>query len=104
MLTKAAKQAHKNGFSTKKGTNQDIKATCGIEGPPSKAEGRIVGGPSIPQVALMSWLVPFLVENPFLCACLAALVSITICSSQVISLPLALTRACLGWYLLRSRP
>merc|ERR1711973_854523 len=49
MLTKAAKQAHKNGFSTKKGTNQDIKATCGIEGPPSMAGAHNVRQASEPH-------------------------------------------------------
>eukprot|EP00091_Calanus_sinicus_P019931 TRINITY_DN51_c0_g1_i5.p1 TRINITY_DN51_c0_g1~~TRINITY_DN51_c0_g1_i5.p1 ORF type:complete len:149 (+),score=32.82 TRINITY_DN51_c0_g1_i5:28-474(+) len=42
------------------------------------------GGPSIPQVALRSMLVPFLVEKLFL-ASLAALVIMIMCSSQVIS-------------------
>merc|ERR1712228_239911 len=66
MLTKAAKQAHKNGLSTKKGTNQDIKATCGIEGPPSKAEGRIVGGHEA-QENQWPWQVALFIDDAWFC-------------------------------------
>merc|ERR1711963_814866 len=66
MLTKAAKQAHKNGFSTMKGTNQDIKATCGIEGPPSKAEGKIVGGHEA-QEHQWPWQVALFIDNAWFC-------------------------------------
>merc|ERR1712002_1363953 len=41
-LSWAIKEVKKNGASTKKGTNIDLKATCGIEGP--AAAERIVGG------------------------------------------------------------
>merc|ERR1712002_961525 len=34
-LAWAIKEVKKNGASTKKGTNVDLKATCGIEGPAS---------------------------------------------------------------------
>merc|ERR1719431_398606 len=59
------------------------------------------GGPSIPHSPARSTVDPFLFVAPFL-RVWAALDSITICSSRLI--PPALTRACLGWYLLRSRP
>merc|ERR1712215_147201 len=41
-LAWAIKEFKKTGASTKKGTNVDLKATCGIEGP--ARAGRIVGG------------------------------------------------------------
>merc|ERR1711892_1186090 len=41
-LAWAVKEVKKNGASTNKGTKLDLKATCGIEGPP--AGDRIVGG------------------------------------------------------------
>merc|ERR1712098_76431 len=41
-LSMGIKEVKKNGASTKKGTNIDLKATCGIEGP--AAAERIVGG------------------------------------------------------------
>merc|ERR1711936_443937 len=41
-LAWAIKEVKKTGASTKKGTNVDLKATCGIEGP--ARAGRIVGG------------------------------------------------------------
>merc|ERR1712142_722209 len=41
-LSWAIKEVKKNGATTKKGTNIDLKATCGIEGP--AAAERIVGG------------------------------------------------------------
>merc|ERR1712013_693488 len=40
-LAWAIKEVKKTGASTKKGTNVDLKATCGIEGP--ARAGRIVG-------------------------------------------------------------
>merc|ERR1712121_92250 len=40
-LAWAVKEVKKTGASTKKGTNVDLKATCGIEGP--ARAGRIVG-------------------------------------------------------------
>merc|ERR1712018_827198 len=52
-------------------------------------------GPSIPQVAFRSMLVPFLVDAPFFLTSLIA---------QDRSSLVAGTIACLGLYLLRSRP
>merc|ERR1719504_367581 len=64
MITKAAKEARKS-FSTKKGTNMDLKATCGIEGPPS-AEGRIVGGHEA-QENQWPWQVALFIDDAWFC-------------------------------------
>merc|ERR1711872_1123826 len=53
---------------------------------------------------MWNWSLPQFFTRYLLQQIRAALESITICSSMVISPPLAWTRACLGWYLLRSRP
>jgi len=65
MLTKAAK---KGGFSTKKGTNIDVKATCGIEGPPfaDHAEGKIVGGHEA-QEHEWPWQVALFIDDAWFC-------------------------------------
>merc|ERR1712142_938597 len=61
-LSWAIKEVKKNGATTKKGTNIDLKATCGIEGP--AAAERIVGGHEAEehqwpwQVALSSLTMP----------------------------------------------
>merc|ERR1711971_149202 len=64
MITKAAKEARKS-FSTKKGTNMDLKATCGIEGPPS-AEGRIVGGHEAEENQ-WPWQVALFIDDAWFC-------------------------------------
>merc|ERR1719234_737347 len=67
MLTKAAKEARKS-FSTKKGTNMDLKATCGIEGPPAaeQAEGKIVGGHEA-QENQWPWQVALFIDDAWFC-------------------------------------
>merc|ERR1712072_1418011 len=65
MLTKAAK---KGGFSTKKGTKIDVKATCGIEGPPfaEHKEGKIVGGHEA-QEHEWPWQVALFIDDAWFC-------------------------------------
>merc|ERR1739838_305609 len=67
MLTKAAKEARKS-LSTKKGTNMDLKATCGIEGPPAagQAEGRIVGGHEAEENQ-WPWQVALFIDDAWFC-------------------------------------
>merc|ERR1719341_1618024 len=64
MLTKAAKEARKS-FSTKKGTNMDLKATCGIEGPPG-VESKIVGGHEA-QENQWPWQVALFIDDAWFC-------------------------------------
>merc|ERR1719516_81588 len=63
MLSKAANSL-RNGASTKKGTNIDLKATCGIEGPPSK--DRIVGGFEA-EPNQWPWQVALFIDNAWFC-------------------------------------
>merc|ERR1712228_11720 len=67
MLTKAAKEAQaKGGFRTPKGTKEDLKATCGIEGPPFQAEDRIVGGHEA-QENQWPWQVALFIDDAWFC-------------------------------------
>merc|ERR1711921_307 len=63
-LAWAIKEVKKNGASTKKGTNVDLRATCGIEGPP--AAGRIVGGIEAEEHQ-WPWQVALFVDNAWFC-------------------------------------
>ena len=66
-LTKAAKEITSNGvFSSKKGTNIDLKETCGIEGPPTKAEERIVGGFEA-EPNQWPWQVALFIDDAYFC-------------------------------------
>ena len=67
MLTKAAKEARKT-LSTKKGTKLDLKATCGIEGPPAAehAEGKIVGGHEAEENQ-WPWQVALFIDDAYFC-------------------------------------
>jgi len=68
LLNKAVKEAQKNGITTKKGTKIDLKATCGIEGPPfaEHAEGRIVGGHEA-QEHQWPWQVALFIDDAWFC-------------------------------------
>jgi len=65
MLSKAAKEGHKSGFTSKKGTKLDLQATCGIEGPPM-AEDRIVGGFEA-QENQWPWQVALFIDDAWFC-------------------------------------
>merc|ERR1712037_742312 len=52
------------GASTKKGTNFDLKATCGVEGPP--AAGRIVGGIEAEEHE-WPWQVALFIDDAWFC-------------------------------------
>merc|ERR1712037_904927 len=63
-LSWAIKAAKKSGASTKKGTNFDLKATCGVEGPP--AAGRIVGGIEAEEHE-WPWQVALFIDDAWFC-------------------------------------
>merc|ERR1711935_833640 len=63
MLSKAAAEGHKNGFTTKKGSKLDIGATCGIEGP---AVDRIVGGHEAMEHQ-WPWQVALFIDDAWFC-------------------------------------
>merc|ERR1711921_72764 len=63
-LSWAIKEVKKNGASTKKGTNIDLKATCGIEGP--ARAGRIVGGHEA-QEHQWPWQVALFIDDAWFC-------------------------------------
>merc|ERR1712243_230753 len=63
-LAWAVKEVKKTGASTKKGTNVDLKATCGIEGP--ARAGRIVGGHEAEEHQ-WPWQVALFVDNAWFC-------------------------------------
>merc|ERR1712212_1217638 len=63
-LSWAIKAAKKSGASTKKGTNFDLRATCGVEGPP--AAGRIVGGHEAEEHQ-WPWQVALFIDDAWFC-------------------------------------
>merc|ERR1712050_331712 len=63
-LSWAIKEVKKNGASTKKGTNIDLKATCGIEGP--AAAERIVGGHEAEEHQ-WPWQVALFIDDAWFC-------------------------------------
>jgi len=64
-ITKAAKKfGLKN--SSKMGSKYDLKETCGIEGPPAKAEGRIVGGVEA-EPNQWPWQVALFIDDAWFC-------------------------------------
>merc|ERR1712128_85886 len=63
MLSKAAAEGHKNGFTTKKGSKLDLGATCGIEGP---AVDRIVGGHEAMEHQ-WPWQVALFIDDAWFC-------------------------------------
>merc|ERR1711931_587107 len=63
-LSWAIKAAKKSGASTKKGTKVDLRATCGIEGPP--AAGRIVGGIEAEEHE-WPWQVALFIDDAWFC-------------------------------------
>merc|ERR1712058_160193 len=63
-LSWAIKEVKKNGASTKKGTNIDLKATCGIEGP--AAGERIVGGHEAEEHQ-WPWQVALFIDDAWFC-------------------------------------
>jgi len=63
-LSWAIKAAKKSGASTKKGTNFDLRATCGVEGPP--AAGRIVGGHEAEEHE-WPWQVALFIDDAWFC-------------------------------------
>jgi len=66
-LTRAAKEVSMKGmFSSKKGSQIDLKATCGIEGPPSLAEERIVGGFEA-EPNQWPWQVALFIDDAWFC-------------------------------------
>merc|ERR1711983_103026 len=60
----AVKEVKKTGASTKKGTNVDLKATCGIEGP--ARAGRIVGGHEAEEHE-WPWQVALFIDDAWFC-------------------------------------
>merc|ERR1711936_391114 len=60
----AIKEVKKTGASTKKGTNVDLKATCGIEGP--ARAGKIVGGHEA-QEHEWPWQVALFIDDAWFC-------------------------------------
>merc|ERR1719347_1077064 len=63
-LAWAIKEVKKTGASTKKGTNVDLKATCGIEGP--ARAGRIVGGHEAEEHE-WPWQVALFIDDAWFC-------------------------------------
>merc|ERR1712045_656940 len=63
-LAWALKEVKKTGASTKKGTNVDLKATCGIEGP--ARAGRIVGGHEAEEHE-WPWQVALFIDDAWFC-------------------------------------
>merc|ERR1712179_185306 len=63
-LAWAIKEVKKTGTSTKKGTNVDLKATCGIEGP--ARAGRIVGGHEAEEHE-WPWQVALFIDDAWFC-------------------------------------
>merc|ERR1712098_350534 len=63
-LSWAIKEVKKDGASTKKGTNIDLKATCGIEGP--AAAERIVGGHEAEEHQ-WPWQVALFIDDAWFC-------------------------------------
>merc|ERR1711982_250079 len=63
-LAWAVKEVKKTGASTKKGTNVDLKATCGIEGP--ARAGRIVGGHEAMEHQ-WPWQVALFIDDAWFC-------------------------------------
>merc|ERR1712106_1166972 len=63
-LAWAVKEVKKNGASTNKGTKLDLKATCGIEGPP--AGDRIVGGIEAEENQ-WPWQVALFIDDAWFC-------------------------------------
>merc|ERR1711982_261612 len=63
-LAWAVKEVKKTGASTKKGTNVDLKATCGIEGP--ARAGRIVGGHEAEEHE-WPWQVALFIDDAWFC-------------------------------------
>merc|ERR1719513_295788 len=61
---RAIKEVKKTGASTKKGTNVDLKATCGIEGP--ARAGRIVGGHEAEEHE-RPWQVALFIDDAWFC-------------------------------------
>jgi len=70
-INKAAKEAQKHGFVFKEGT-KDFSTACGIEGPPSKSEGRIVGGHEAAEHQ-WPWQLALFVDDAWFCG--ASLIS-----------------------------
>merc|ERR1712088_946178 len=63
-LAWAIKEVKKTGASTKKTTNVDLKATCGIEGP--ARAGRIVGGHEAEEHQ-WTWQVALFIDDAWFC-------------------------------------
>merc|ERR1711892_549653 len=63
-LAWAVKEVKKNGASTNQGTKLDLKATCGIEGPP--AGDRIVGGIEAEENQ-WPWQVALFIDDAWFC-------------------------------------
>merc|ERR1711962_883947 len=63
-LAWAIEEVKKTGASTKKGTNVDLKATCGIEGP--ARAGRIVGGHEAEEHE-WPWQVALFIDDAWFC-------------------------------------
>merc|ERR1712112_506102 len=64
-LTRAAKKISPK-MASKMGSKYDLKETCGIEGPPGKAEGRIVGGVEA-EPNQWPWQVALFIDNAWFC-------------------------------------
>merc|ERR1711970_931206 len=64
-ITKAAKKISPK-MASKMGSKYDLKETCGIEGPPSKAEGRIVGGVEA-EPNRWPWQVALFIDDAWFC-------------------------------------
>jgi len=64
-ITKAAKKISPK-MASKMGSKYDLKETCGIEGPPGKAEGRIVGGVEA-EPNQWPWQVALFIDDAWFC-------------------------------------
>merc|ERR1719431_1082427 len=53
-------------MASKMGSKYDLKETCGIEGPPAKAEGRIVGGVEA-EPNQWPWQVALFMDDAWFC-------------------------------------